>query len=59
MLDLQVLASRWQGTAGGPSLSEALAQLGLPQVLVPEPAVLSAWLLLLLLLPSMRLRRRG
>ncbi|WP_428939083.1 PQQ-dependent sugar dehydrogenase [Fontivita pretiosa] len=56
MLDLNVLASRWQDIPGSSSLSEALAQLGLPQVTVPEPAALSA--VLLILLPSMRSRRR-
>jgi autotransporter-associated beta strand protein len=44
--DLGLLATNWQdGTVNplGPSLAEALAQLGLPNVAVPEPTALGAF----------------
>jgi pectate lyase len=43
--DLGILASNWQAGVGsplGPSLSDALAALGLPGVAVPEPGMLAA-----------------
>jgi glucose/arabinose dehydrogenase len=51
--DLGVLASHWQQGVNGPSLSEALAALGLPTDVVPEPGALLSLPGLLLL------RRRG
>jgi hypothetical protein len=40
--DLGILASNWQvGVGGGPSLQEAMAQVGLGNVAIPEPAALA------------------
>jgi autotransporter-associated beta strand protein len=44
--DLGLLATNWQDGVGnplGPSLAEALAELGLPQVSVPEPGSLAVF----------------
>jgi MYXO-CTERM domain-containing protein len=57
--DLGMLASNWQAGVGsplGPSLAEALASLGLPNVSVPEPAALGAASLGVL---ALRRRRRS
>jgi hypothetical protein len=55
--DLTLLAMNWQAGVGAPlsaPLGQALLSLGLPDVAVPEPAVLTAFLVLGSLLPRRR-----
>jgi len=56
--DLGVLAARWQSGAGGPSLLQALTDLGLPTDVVPEPGFGAIMVVFLAGLSQVRRRHR-